>query len=623
MNPRLLQYYNRELQYLRELGGEFAKRFPKIASRIGLETVECHDPYVERLLEGFAFLAARVQLKIDSEFPRFTEHLLEMLYPHYLAPMPSIAVVQVTPDPKQGVLTEGFNVPRDTTLRSNVGRGEQTPCIYRTGHDLTLWPLEIASVSHSAHLGPLGNLPLRTPRRPRAVLRIRLRSTAGVPFERIALDRLPIFIHGPHQIAMRLFELIHAGTITSVLRDPGSDWQQVTDGPAVRTVGFEDDEALLPFTPRSFRGYRLLQEYFAAPSRFLFAELSGLANGVRRCQGNELEVALLLDRHAPDVEAAIAPKHLALFCTPAINLFPHKADRIHLSDTTHEYHVVPDRTRPADLEVHSVRGAEGFGASTEIRREFRPFYSLAERALAPEDGAYYTVHRQPTVTTARQRRSGPRSDYVGSEVFLGLVDAAEGPYKSDLKQLAVDLLCTNRDLPLHMPMGSGRTDFSLETGAPVESVRCLVGPTPPRPSQAWGGNSWRLISHLSLNHLSLTNTEGEGAAGLRALLGLYGNMSSDAAVKHQIAGVQSVSSAPIVRRLPVTGPTTFGRGLEITLTCDETAFEGSSAFLLGAVLERFFSKYVSINSFTETVLCSVQRGEIMRWPARIGGRPIA
>jgi type VI secretion system protein ImpG len=257
-----------------------------------------------------------------------------------------------------------------------------------------------------------------------------------------------------------------------------------------------------------------------------------------------------------------------------------------------------------------------------VRRQFTPFYSVTDRSFAEQDTAHYTVHRQQTILSARQRRAGPRSSYIGSEVFLSLVDGQEGPYGSDLKQLAVDLLCTNRDLPLHMPLGVGRGDFSLETGAPVESVRCLVGPTPPRPSQAWGGTSWRLISHLSLNHLSLSNTQGEGASALRALLDLYGT-ASDPGVKHQIEGVQSVSSAPIVRRLPVPGPTTFGRGLEVTLTCDETAFEGTSAFLLAAVLERFFSKYVSINSFTETVLRSLQRGEIMRWPARIGGRPIA
>jgi len=622
MDPRLLTYYNRELSYLRELGGEFAKQFPKIAGRLGLESFECSDPYVERLLEGFAFLAARVQLKFDAEFPRFTEQLLDMVYPHYLAPTPSMTVVQLMPDAAQGILSDGFLVPRGTFLRSNIGKGEQTPCTYRTGHDLLLWPIEIASVSHSNYVGELGEIDLRTPRRVKGVLRLKLRTTGGMTFDQLALDRLPLFLHGPDTVAMRLYELLHASPLATVLRQPGANWRELVRTEPMRAPGFDDDEALLPFSARSFQGYRLLQEYFAAPKRFLFAEFMGLSKGVRRCAGNELDIALLLDRHDPELEATLAPEHLCLFCTPAVNLFPHKADRIHLSDNTFEFHVVPDRTRPSDLEVHTITNLEGFGSAVEERREFAPLYSRNERMMSDEKGAYYTVHRRATVANSRQRRLGARSAYVGSETFISLVDGDDGPFRSQLRQLAIDTLCTNRDLPLYMPRGGPRTDFHLESGAPVNSVRCLLDPTPPRPSHAWGRTSWRLVSHLSLNYLSLTNSgDGSGAAGLRGLLQLYGHLS-DIAQRRQIDGIQSVSSAPITRRIPVPGPASFGRGLEITLHCDETAFEGTSAFLLGAVLERFFAKYVSINSFTSTVLRSAQRGEIMRWPARIGGRSI-
>src|SRR5688572_2291863 len=284
MDPRLLTYYNRELGYLRELGGEFAKQFPKIAGRLGLESFECSDPYVERLLEGFAFLAARVQLKFDAEFPRFTEQLLDMVYPHYLAPTPSMAVVQLHPDPTQGILSDGFLVPRGTFLRSNIGKGEQTPCTYRTGHDLRLWPLEITAASHSSYVGELGDIDLRTPRRVKGVLRIRLRTTGGITFDQLALDRLPFFLHGPDTVAMRLYELFHAGPLAAVVRQPGANWRELIRVDPVRAPGFDDDEALLPFSARSFQGYRLLQEYFAAPKRFLFAELMGLSKGVRRCK---------------------------------------------------------------------------------------------------------------------------------------------------------------------------------------------------------------------------------------------------------------------------------------------------------------------------------------------------
>ena len=190
MDHRLLSYYNRELQYLRELGGEFAQQFPKIAGRLGLEAFECADPYVERLLEGFAFLAARVQLKIDSEFPRFTEHLLSLVYPHYLAPTPSMAVVRLTPDHRQGQLNDGFRVPRGSALRSNAGRGDQTACEYRTAHDVTLWPIELASVEHIPNLGKLSELRLPGKKRVQAGLKLRFRTTTGVPFSELSLEEL-------------------------------------------------------------------------------------------------------------------------------------------------------------------------------------------------------------------------------------------------------------------------------------------------------------------------------------------------------------------------------------------------------------------------------------------------
>jgi type VI secretion system protein ImpG len=422
---------------------------------------------------------------------------------------------------------------------------------------------------------------------------------------------------------MRLYELLMAHTVALVARPggPGQPGAQVIADGGVSPLGFDDEQALLPYGPRCFQGYRLLQEYFAFPSRYLFVNLSGLADAVRRCASPELEIIVVFDAQDPRLEKAVGPSQFALFCTPAVNLFPRRADRIHLTSSASEYHVVPDRTRPMDFEVYTVTEVVGYGTSNEEKQEFLPFYATNDQT--PADGApYYTVHRQPRVLSGKQRAQGARSSYVGSEVFLALVDPDEAPFRSQLKQLAVAVTCTNRDLPLHLPVGQRESDFLLETGAPVVAVRCVAGPTRPRPSCAHGDPTWRLISHLSLNYLSLTDAaDGGGASALRELLALYGD-SGDVVIRHQIDGVQSVASRSVTRRLPLPGPAAFARGTEVTLTCDETAFEGASVFLLGAVLERFFSKYVSINSFTETALKTVQRGEIARWPARIGRRPL-
>ena len=623
MDQRLLAYYNRELQYVRQLGGEFAKQFPKIAGRLGLDSFECADPYVERLLEGFAFLAARVQLKIDSEFPRFTENLLEMVYPHYLAPTPSMAVVHFEPNYRQGNLSDGFLIPRGTSLRSNVAPGEQTPCVYHTAHDVSLWPLEITSISHSAFVGDIGDIRLENRRPIRGAVRLKLRTVDGTPMRQLSVDRLPLFIRGTDHTSLRLYELLLGASLGSLLRSTKDGLRHVVAKDAVLPLGLEEEQALLPNVPKAFQGYRLLQEYFALPNRFMFAELTALGPAIRRCTGAEREVIVLVDRHDPVVERGVTAAQVALYCSPAINLFPRRADRIHLTDRVHEYHVVADRTRPMDLEVHTVSQVVGYGTSAEVRREFAPFYSCTERSPHHPDAAYFSLHREPRQASTRQRLNGPRSSYVGSELFIALVDGQQGPYHADLKQLSVQTLCSNRDLPLHMSVGLASSDFHVESGAPVSAVRCVAGPTAPHESRAWGGTSWRLISHLSLNYLSITNTgEGDGAAVLRELLQLYSHLA-DPSQSRQIEGVRAIGSTPIVRPLPIGGRANFVRGLELVLDCDETAFEGTSVFLLGLVLDQFFSKYVSINSFTETVLRTTQRGQIMRWPARIGRRPTA
>ncbi|NTU60139.1 MAG: type VI secretion system baseplate subunit TssF [Deltaproteobacteria bacterium] len=623
MDPRLLRHYNRELQHVREMGGEFAREFPKIAARLGLEGFECADPYVERLLEGFAFLTARIQLKLDAQFPDFTQHLLEMTYPHYLAPTPSMAVVQLQPDAAQGSLGSGFVVPRDTALRSLLGKGDQTPCEYRTAHEVTLWPLEVVAVEYRSHPRGLPGSGAPWLATAKGTLRLRLQTKGGARFSELPIDRLPIFLRGTGDTPLRLYEQLHGNALglTVTAAAPGAT-PTFLDRSKIGRVGFADNEALLRYGPRSFQGYRLLQEYFAFPDRYLFAELGGLAPALRRCSTEAVDITVALSRVDPILENALDPSQFALFCTPAINLFPKRADRIHLSDQQSEFHVVPDRTRPLDFEVHSVSEVTGYGAAADSEQRFLPFYGFNDLSGRSEQASYYLLTRKPRLLSAQQRRTGPRSSYVGSEVYVSLVDAHEAPYSSNLRQLGVTTYCTNRDLPLQMPLGQKNTDFTLESGAPVQAARCVAGPTKPQPSAAEGETAWRLISHLSLNYLSLTDSDEEhGAAAFRELLSLYSG-SGDATLRKQIEGLRSIRTRPINRRIPTPGPVTFGRGIEVTVNFDESAFGGAGVFLLGAVLEHFFARYVSLNSFTETVVTTAERGEVSRWPARSGRRPL-
>jgi type VI secretion system protein ImpG len=619
MDARLLRYYERELLHIREMGAEFAREHPKIAGRLGMQGIDVADPYVERLLEGFAFLAARVQLKIDSEFPRFTESLLDIVYPHYLSPLPAMAVAEFKPILSEGALAQGYKLPRDSSLHTAIGGGERTACEFRTGHDVVMWPIEITEAKYFGSAGALATIKIEQLEDVKAGLRLSLRTTAGVAFDQLPLDKLVLYLRGEGRTALRLYEQILGNAVGFVVRPKGGaqPWQDRHGKGDLRPVGFERDEALLPLSLRSFEGYRYLQEYFAFPERFLFFALQGLRSSIARCASTELEIVFLFNRRDGELENIVDKDNFALNCAPVINLFPKRADRIHLTPGQRELHVVPDRTRPMDFEVWTVTNVQGFGTGVEPEQRFQPFYACHDHTVLGES-AFFTVHREMRRLSARQRQRGARSSYVGSETFISIVDPSNAPYRNNLRQLGVDTLCTNRDLPLHASFGKTQSDFTLDVGAPVEAVRCLVGPTKPRPSVAHGEVSWRLISQLSLNYLSLLdNDPAHGPAALRALLNLYADQY-DAAMQRQIEGIKSITARSINGRIPTNGPITFGRGVEIALTCDETAFEGGSSFLLGLVLQEFFAKYVSINSFTATVLRSTERGEVMRWAPKLG-----
>ena len=606
---------------MRSTAGEFAKEFPKVASRLSLDDFACGDPYVERLLEGFAFLAARIHLKLDSEFPQFTQSVLETVYPHYLSPIPSMAVVQYAFDAAQSGLENGFEIPRDTVLRSVIGKDNQTACEYRSGQAVTLWPVTVVEAGYYAR-DIREFTPPHAAGRPKAAIRIRLESPPDIPFANLDLDELTFYIRGAQDFPMQIYEQIFAHSTNVVVQsdEKSPAWQFVLPAENIVQVGFSDEEALLPVEGRTFQGYRLLQEYFAFPQRFLFFRIKGLRACIQNCDQSRLDLIILLDREDLELEGRVDAGNFELHCAPVINLFPKRADVIHLTEKVTEFHVVPNRTRPMDYEVHRVLGVTGYGVQAHDEQVFSPFYSATDYEENTGGGAYFTVNRIPRMMSSKEKQRGRRSSYGGSEVFLSIVDSEAAPYRSDLRQLAVETLCTNRDLPIQMPIGRGKTDFTLDVSTPVEAVRCVSGPTVPRPSNAEGEINWRIINHLSLNYLSLVDSpDGKGSAAIRDLFRLYCD-PRDLKTLKQIEGVLSVSSSPIVRRVSDQGQIAFVRGLEVVLEFDEAAFEGTGVFILGAVMRIFFSKYVSINAFTETVIKTSDRGEIMRWPANLGSR---
>lgn len=633
MDPRLLTLYEQELRYFRESSGEFARAFPKIAHRLGIEGQDVADPYVERLIEATAFLAARVGLKLDAEYPRFTGHLLDIVYPQFMAPTPSMIVASLAIDPDDANLAGGPTLPRGSGLRARHAVGQNTHCEFRTSCALRVWPVEVQRAQYFTYAPDLPLAQHPQSREIRGGLRITLRATAGLKFNQIALDELLIHFGGAEDVAWQLHECM-LGKPLGVLVQPlsaggvaaGAAAGAVRQLPAsaVQPVGFEDDEALLPVTATGFSGHRLVQEYFAFPQRFQFARIVGLQRVLSAMAVSEVELIVLFSRGDAALEKLVSADNVQLHCVPAINLFSKRLDRVTVNEGVSQFHLVPDRTRPQDFEVHTVTEVIGHGnptgADATPEQPFLPFYA-AFHGSRHGHPAYFTTTREPRMPSARQRTEGHRSSHIGSEVYMQIVDPQQAPYAGSLRQLAVSALVTNRDLPLLMPLGR-ENDFDCIDAFPAQRVRMVRGPSRPVSPVVNHGLGWRVIDHLALNYLSLADSSAQqGAAALREMLMLYA-VHGDEVRQGQVRGLLSVRSKPVARRLPLAGPIAFGRGLEVTLEVDRNAFHGHSAFLFGAVMARYLARHVEVNHFVETVLTVAGRGEIMRWRPLCGARPI-
>jgi type VI secretion system protein ImpG len=598
MADELLTYYERELSFLRQTGAEFAASYPKIASRLLLEADKCEDPHVERLIQAFAFLAARIRHKLDDDFPEITDALLSVLYPHYLAPVPSMSVVQFVLDAERGKITEAFRIPRGARLFSPPVGG--APCRFRTAYPVVLWPLGVTS----ARLTPADGLGASA--RAVSVIRLGLRAQAGTSIAGLRPDTLRFFLNGEGQQTWPLYELL-CNNVREVQLRPGAgaSARPIRLGAdCIRPVGFAADEGLLPYGPRSFLGYRILHEYFAFPEKFLFVDVSGLDAAAKAGFGEELEILIFLD-HMPQIGDVIAPGTFRLGCAPVVNTFEQIAEPIRLSQTDSEYRVVIDGRRPDATEVYSVDSVVSVSPDEPEPLVYRPFYSFKHEIDQDRQRAFWYTTRRPS----------DRKGDTGTEVYLSLVDLDFKPTTPPADTLTVHVTCTNRDLPARLPFGGERGVLELEGAAPLSRILCLTKPTTVARPRMGRGAQWRLISHLSLNYLSICDG---GREALQEILRLY-DFSGSPVVRQQIAGILDVKSRRVVGRpasMPWNG---FCRGLEVTVELDEEQYVGTGVYLFASVLERFFGLYSSLNSFTQLVARTRQRKEpLRRWPPRAG-----
>lgn len=603
MSDQLLPLYDQELAYLRNLAGEFADAHPKIAGRLRLSADAVDDPHVARLIEAFALVAARIRQKLDDEFPELTASLLGALYPHTLAPFPSASIACFAPlEDMDG----SYRVPRHTPLEMEPVEGEA--CRYRTTQDLELWPVAVrtASVGVRPLVAPAGPFSDRAACSLRVVLEC---LSPGMTFETLGLDRLRFYLGGLPQHGSALYELLCNNLLGMAVGDHPEDQRAVFLGrQAVSPAGFEPDEGLLPYSPRSFAGYRLLHEYFGFPAKFMFVDLAGISAKTLRGGGRRIELFFYFDRAVPELERHVGPDSLVLGCTPIVNLFSQRAEPVALTHEAAEYTVVPDSRRHATREVFAVETV----TLSEAGRPTRPVLPFFASHHAPDPA------RQTLYYTTQRRRLTEADD--STDVTLSIVDGELGPNSPTDGILAVTTTCLNRDLPRHLPYGGSRPRVSMVDGAAeVTSVRCLTPPTRTlRPPQG-RRMAWGLISQLSLNHLSLTD-ELEGAEALRAILRLH-DPRDIPETRAALDAVRSIGSRRGTARLPGSGA--ICRGVDVTLELDAGRLEGSGAYVFASVIDRFLGLYTSINSFSRlTVQLQGRSDALCTFPARAGERPL-
>lgn len=593
----LLPFYNSELQSLKTLAREFSKEYPKIASRLMIEGDTVGDPHVERLIQSVAFLSARVHHKLDEQFPEITTALLNVLYPHLLRPIPSMSIAQFQVTPDKLHLSDRYTIERHRELFSKPIDG--MPVRFRTSYPVDLWPIRISN----SNFRVVNNADFSVELNTIAALSIKLEALGGTAFHNLNINHLRFYIDGVAAKTAGLYEWI----LNSVSRIEISNLDGVVvelPPSSIRLVGFHENDNLVDYDARSLDAYRYLYEYFVFPEKFSFFDLTSISDKLDTSFNKELEIKFFCSEFARSerlflLSELVNTDTLKLGCTPVVNLFRQQSEPLSLEHQRDTHRVVPDIRRTRGLEIYDINSVTKIDSSETATSstEYRPFYSVNHSSTEDQVVRFWFSKRKPSLL---------RND-EGTEVFLSVVDDQFNPMTNDKQILSLELTCLNRDLPNLLPFGGDQGVLTLDGEAPVNSILFLKKPSPTKRPNLESHKLWRLVSHLSLNHMSIVSN---GVDALKEIFNLY-NFNDSSVVRNQIDGILNVSCESAVTKLGSPGRQSFVKGLAITIDLDEDKFEGSSALLFSTVLDHFFGLYATINSFTQLTVTTRQREKVL------------
>ena len=604
MADELLPYYEKELAFIRQMGAAFAEEHPKIASRLGINADTIEDPHVSRLIEAFAYLNARIQHKLDDDFPELSDAMLSVLFPHYQRPIPSLSIAHFEADREQ--LSSKYVINKDTLLETDSFKGEN--CRFTTTYPTELYPIQVDSVN-------LIGRPFSTPgaakvKGAKGVLKLSLSTfSEKITFADLKPEKLRFYLKGQSQHIIPLYQLLLNDCHKIAISSAEMNEPIFLNKNAIQAVGFKQNEGLLPYPAASFLGYRLLTEYFIFPEKFMFIDFTGLAQSLPDDVTNQLDIYIYLGSSNIELEHNISEEMFILGCTPVINLFPQRADPIKLDHMNTEYQVIPESRRPLGYEVYSIDKVTASSSSGD--QECLPMYGIEHKHMDEDSHAFWFASRRAAKMNIDNRDEG-------TDVFLSLVDLQFNPNIPEDRTLIVETMCSNRDLPERLPFSNTQPKLQcVDSAPPCSIIRCLTQPTstvrPPLRNHA----RWRLLSHLNLNHLSITGGE-EATRALKEILRLY-DFRGSSATRALIDSILSVQAHPISAPLTIDGRAAMCKGMEIEITLDDNQLSGSSSFLYASILEHFFSLYCSINSFTRVLVkLKNKEGYLKKCPPRAG-----